>query len=126
MGSTDLAVVGAGPIGTATAWRCARRGLSVVLIDPDPSRGAWRTAAGMLAPVAELSYAEAPLGENGEKSAQHEPIIKHEQRRRQPCELIRNSQQPRANRDECEHEHRDYRQESRSRYRQTDCENIDD
>ena len=50
----------------------------------------------------------------------------YEQRRRQPSELSRNSQQPRADRDECEHEHGDDGQQSRSRYRQTDCENVDD
>ena len=58
---TDVAIVGAGPIGAAIAWRCAQRGLSVTLVDPDPTRGAWRTAAGMLAPVTELHYTEEPL-----------------------------------------------------------------
>jgi glycine oxidase len=58
---TDVAVVGAGAIGTAIAWRCAQRGLTVVLVDPDPMRGAWHTAAGMLAPVTELHYAETSL-----------------------------------------------------------------
>ena len=32
----------------------------------------------------------------------------------------------RADRDECEHEHGDDGQQSRSRYCQTDCENVDD
>ena len=29
----DVAVVGAGIVGCATAWECARRGMSVVLLD---------------------------------------------------------------------------------------------
>lgn len=58
---TDVIVVGAGVIGTATAWRCAQRGLSVTVIDPDPSQGAWRAAAGMLGPVSELHYTEVDL-----------------------------------------------------------------
>ncbi len=57
----DVAIVGAGAIGAATAWRCAQRGLSVALVDPDPGRGAWHTAAGLLAPLTELSYTETPL-----------------------------------------------------------------
>jgi glycine oxidase len=59
--TSDVIVVGAGVIGTAIAWRCAQRGLDVTLIDPDPQRGAWHTAAGMLAPVTELHYTETPL-----------------------------------------------------------------
>lgn len=59
--SRDVVVVGAGIIGAAIGWRCAQRGLTVTMVDPDPSRGAWRTAAGLLAPVTELHYAEAPL-----------------------------------------------------------------
>jgi len=57
----DVAIVGAGIIGSAIAWRCVQRGLSVAIADPDPSRGAWNTAAGMLAPVTELHYAESAL-----------------------------------------------------------------
>lgn len=59
--SSDVAIVGAGVIGAAVAWRCAQRGLTVTIVDPDPSRGAWRTAAGMLAPVTELHVTETPL-----------------------------------------------------------------
>jgi glycine oxidase len=57
----DVVVIGAGAIGSATAWRCAQRGLSVALVDPDPTRGAWRTAGGMLAPITELHYTESAL-----------------------------------------------------------------
>lgn len=59
--TSDVIVVGAGVIGAAVAWRCAQRGLSVTVVDPAPERGAWHTAAGMLAPVTELHYAETPL-----------------------------------------------------------------
>lgn len=59
--SNDVVVVGAGAIGAAVAWRCAQRGLSVTMIDPRPERGAWHTAAGMLAPITELHYGETPL-----------------------------------------------------------------
>jgi glycine oxidase len=58
---SDVAIIGAGVIGAATAWRCAQRGLSVALTDPDPDRGAWNTAAGLLAPLTELDYTETPL-----------------------------------------------------------------
>jgi glycine oxidase len=61
--TADVVVIGAGTIGTAVAWRCAQRGLAAVLVDPDPLLGAWRTAAGMLAPITELHYAETPLFE---------------------------------------------------------------
>ena len=61
MSSSDVIVLGAGAIGAAVAWRCARRGLSVTLVDPSPSAGAWATAAGMLAPVTELAYTEPDL-----------------------------------------------------------------
>lgn len=61
MTASDVIVVGAGVIGTAIAWRCAQRGLTVALVDPQPDRGAYRTAAGMLAPITELHYTESPL-----------------------------------------------------------------
>jgi glycine oxidase len=57
----DVAVIGAGTIGIAIAWRCAQRGLAVTVVDPSAGDGAWRTAAGMLSPVTELHYAETPL-----------------------------------------------------------------
>lgn len=72
----DVIVVGAGAIGTAIAWRCAGRGLSVTVVDPGPGRGAWHTAAGMLAPVTELHYTEAALLQlNLESLASYRPFI---------------------------------------------------
>lgn len=57
----DVAVVGAGPVGLAIAWRCAQRGLRVVVHDPAPGSGASRVAAGMLSPVAEAYFGEHEL-----------------------------------------------------------------
>lgn len=58
---TRLAVVGAGTIGLATAWRAARRGAEVTVHDPDPGSGASRVAAGMLAAVTEAEFGEEDL-----------------------------------------------------------------
>jgi glycine oxidase len=50
----DVAVVGAGVIGSAIAYECARRGARVVLLDRDePGSHASGAAAGMLAPCSE-------------------------------------------------------------------------
>lgn len=73
MPTSDVVVVGAGAVGTAVAWRCAQRGLSVTVVDPNPSRGAWHTAAGMLAPITELQYTETPLLRLGLDSAARYP-----------------------------------------------------
>ena len=61
MPTSDVVVLGAGVIGAAVGWRCAQRGLAVTLVDPGGTRGAWHTAAGMLAPVTELHYTETTL-----------------------------------------------------------------
>ncbi|MEV1331183.1 glycine oxidase ThiO [Micromonospora costi] len=60
-GRADVAVVGAGPIGLAIAWRCAARGLRVTVHDPAPGSGASAVAAGMLSPVAEAYFGEREL-----------------------------------------------------------------
>lgn len=54
--TADVAVVGGGIIGLATAWRLTRAGLSTIVIDPSPGTGASFAAAGMIAPVSEMSY----------------------------------------------------------------------
>jgi glycine oxidase len=73
MSIDDVVIIGAGAIGTAVAWRCAQRGLRVCVADPDPARGAWRTAAGMLAPITELHYTETPLLRLGRDSLARYP-----------------------------------------------------
>ncbi|HEX4220435.1 MAG TPA: glycine oxidase ThiO [Acidimicrobiales bacterium] len=62
-GSTefDAVFVGGGVIGLAGAWRSARAGLSVAVVDPEPGHGATWAAAGMLAPVTEAHYGEEAL-----------------------------------------------------------------
>ena len=56
--TSDVVVLGGGIIGTAVALACARRGHAVTVLDPEPQRGAWYAAAGMLAPVTELTPTE--------------------------------------------------------------------
>jgi glycine oxidase len=56
--SVDVAIVGAGVIGLATAWQLRRRGVTVCIIDPEPAHAATHAAAGMLAPVSEATYGE--------------------------------------------------------------------
>ncbi len=57
----DVVVAGGGLIGLAIAWRSAQRGLSVTVVDDAPGTGASWAAAGMLAPVTEVSYGEEAL-----------------------------------------------------------------
>jgi len=57
-------VVGGGVIGLSCAWRLAEAGHEVTLVAPQPGRdGASWVAAGMLAPVTEVQFGEAPLTE---------------------------------------------------------------
>lgn len=53
-----MLVVGAGVIGTTSAFRLARAGWRVTLFDPAPGSGATWAAAGMIAPSAEVSPGE--------------------------------------------------------------------
>jgi glycine oxidase len=53
-----VVVVGGGVIGEASAWRLARHGAQVTVVDPAPGTGASWVAAGMLAPVAEAGPGE--------------------------------------------------------------------
>jgi glycine oxidase len=60
--SFDAAFVGGGVIGLASAWRAARAGARVVVLErAEPPAGATNVAAGMLAPVGELSFGEREL-----------------------------------------------------------------
>ncbi|HEX6115452.1 MAG TPA: glycine oxidase ThiO [Solirubrobacterales bacterium] len=58
----DAVVIGAGVVGLACAWRAASRGLRVCVLERDrPGAGASGVAAGMLAPVGEVSWGEERL-----------------------------------------------------------------
>jgi len=60
--SFDAIVVGGGVIGLCCAWRAARRGARITVLDRSrPPAGATRVAAGMLAPVGELTFGEPEL-----------------------------------------------------------------
>jgi glycine oxidase len=54
----SVLVVGAGIIGLTSAFRLARAGHPVTLLDPSPARGATWAAAGMIAPSAEIAPGE--------------------------------------------------------------------
>jgi glycine oxidase len=78
MASTDVLIVGGGAIGLAVAWRCAQRGLGVVLCERDElGSGATHVAAGMLGPIAEAGFGEAAgrLLELGLRSAELWPAF---------------------------------------------------
>jgi glycine oxidase len=58
----DAVIVGGGTIGLACAWRAARRGLRIRVLERDePGAGATHVAAGMLAPVGEANWGEEAL-----------------------------------------------------------------
>ena len=61
MSSPDVVVVGGGLVGLASAWQLGRRGISTMVVDPEPGRGASHVAAGMLAPVTEVAHGEQDL-----------------------------------------------------------------
>jgi glycine oxidase len=69
--SFDVAVVGAGVIGLAVAWRAAQRGLKVVVLERAAEVGTGTTpiAAGMIAPISEAIATERPLMRLGLASA---------------------------------------------------------
>jgi glycine oxidase len=60
--SYDAIFVGGGVIGLACGWRAAKRGARVAVLErAEPPAGATRVAAGMLAPVGELTFGEPEL-----------------------------------------------------------------
>lgn len=69
-GSVDVAIIGAGVIGTALAHELARRGASVMVLERDsPGRRATWAAAGMLSPIGEAGT-DLRLVELAEESLQ--------------------------------------------------------
>lgn len=81
MSRVDLAVVGAGVIGLAVAWKAAAAGHRVTVFDPEPARGgaSW-VAGGMLAPVAEAWPGEEAALALGEESLRRWPRFARELR----------------------------------------------
>ncbi|MFB9717833.1 FAD-dependent oxidoreductase [Planobispora longispora] len=75
--SYDVLLVGGGLVGLATAWRAARRGLRVAVVDPAPASAAAAShaAAGMLAPISEVTYTEEPLLRLGLASLERWPAF---------------------------------------------------
>ncbi|MGH8885045.1 MAG: glycine oxidase ThiO [Egibacteraceae bacterium] len=71
----DVVVVGGGVIGLAVAWRAAQAGMAVTLCDPRPGSGASWAAAGMLAPVTEVTYGEQALLALNLDSARRWPVF---------------------------------------------------
>ena len=72
--SFDAVFVGGGVIGLASAWRAAARGASVAVLErAEPPAGATNVAAGMLAPVGELTFGEPELLELSLASARMYP-----------------------------------------------------
>lgn len=70
---SDVLVIGAGIIGMTAAWRAARRGLRVTVLDPHPGDGASFAAAGMLAAVCEADFGEPELAAMNVDSAARWP-----------------------------------------------------
>jgi glycine oxidase len=81
--SFDAVIVGAGVIGLSCAWRAAQRGQKAIVLERAvPASGATGVAAGMLAPVGELTFGERKLLEMTLASAEAFPefIAELEQR----------------------------------------------
>jgi len=58
----SVVIIGAGVMGLGVAWQLSKAGRRVIVLEKNtPGSGASRAAAGMLAPMAELQYDEAPL-----------------------------------------------------------------
>lgn len=74
----DVVIVGGGLIGQACAWRAAEAGLEVTVVDAAPGTGASGVAAGMLAPVTEVTYGEQALLRLGIASRERWPSFAHD------------------------------------------------
>ena len=75
-GAPDVAIVGAGVVGLAIAYRCAQRGLNTVVLERDRAgAGASSAAAGMLAPVSEAEVGHGELLGEGLEAAEAWPAF---------------------------------------------------
>lgn len=76
----DVAILGGGVAGLAVAWRAARSGMRVVLLERDPEvgSGATASAAGMLAPTTEADAREPALLRIGLDAARSWPAFSEE------------------------------------------------
>lgn len=71
----DAVIVGGGVIGLSVAWRAARAGLSVAVVDPEPGSGASHYAAGMIAPISEAEFGEDAVVDVSRTSAARYPAF---------------------------------------------------
>ena len=71
----DVVVIGGGVIGLSVAWRAARAGLSIAVVDPDPGSGASHYAAGMIAPISEAEFGEDAIVALSRDSAARYPAF---------------------------------------------------
>jgi glycine oxidase len=71
----DAVVIGGGVIGLSVAWRAARAGLSVAVVDPEPGSGASHYAAGMIAPISEAEFGEDAVVDLNRDSAARYPAF---------------------------------------------------
>jgi glycine oxidase len=69
----NVAVIGGGIIGLSIAWRLVQRGAGVTVHDPGTDDGAWRVAAGMLAPSGESDFGQDELDSLALDSARRWP-----------------------------------------------------
>lgn len=72
--AADVVVIGGGAIGLSIAWRAGERGMRVVVLERGHAGGGTsHYAAGMLAPIAEVTPGEEPLLDLGLRSARRYP-----------------------------------------------------
>jgi glycine oxidase len=72
--AADVVVIGGGAIGLSVGWRASVRGLRVIVLERGRAGGGTsHHAAGMLAPIAEVTPGEEPLLDLGLRSAQQYP-----------------------------------------------------
>jgi glycine oxidase len=92
MRNPDLVVIGGGVIGLSVAWRAAREGLSVTVLERDRvGRGTSWVAAGMLAPIAEADPRERRLLDLGLRAMRMYPdfVAELEQEAGRPVGYLR-------------------------------------